>query len=83
MRAQILIVAGIMKMSSVKFLIADAVTALVTITPMGGIGYFAANRIQVVKENMAKIEYVVIIVFAMSLASWIAFRYFKTREKLN
>ena len=83
LRAQIFIVAGIMKMSSIKFLIADAVTALVTITLMGGIGYFAGNHIQVVKENMAKIEYVVIIVFAMSLASWIAFRYFKTREKLN
>ena len=83
LRAQIFIVAGIMKMSSIKFLIADAVTALVTITLMGGIGYFAGNYIQVVKENMAKIEYVVIIVFAMSLASWIAFRYFKTREKLN
>ena len=83
LRAQIFIVAGIMKMSSIKFLIADAVTALVTITLMGGIGYFAGNRIQVVKENMARIEYVVIIVFAMSLASWIAFRYFKTREKLN
>ncbi len=83
LRAQIFIVSGIMKMSSIKFLIADAVTALVTITLMGGIGYFAGNRIQVVKENMAKIEYVVIIVFAMSLASWIAFRYFKTREKLN
>jgi len=83
LRAQIFIVAGIMKMSSIKFLIADAVTALVTITLMGGIGYFAGNRIQVVKENMARIEYVVIIVFAMSLASWIDFRYFKTREKLN
>jgi membrane protein DedA with SNARE-associated domain len=83
LRAQIFIVAGIMKMSSIKFLIADAVTALVTITLMGGIGYVAGNRIQVVKENMARIEYVVIIVFAMSLASWIAFRYFKTREKLN
>jgi membrane protein DedA with SNARE-associated domain len=80
LRAQIFIVAGIMKMSSIKFLIADAVTALVTITLMGGIGYFAGNRIQKVKENMAEIEYVVIIVFAMLLASWIAFRYFKTRK---
>ena len=83
LRAQIFIVAGIMKMSSVKFLIADAATALVTIGLMGGIGYFAGNRIQVVEEDMAKIEYIVIIVFAMLLASWITFRYFKTREKLN
>jgi membrane protein DedA with SNARE-associated domain len=83
LRAQIFIVAGIMKMSSIKFLIADAVTGLVTIALMGGIGYFAGNRIRVVEENMAKIEYVVIIVSAMFLASWIALRYFKAREKLN
>jgi membrane protein DedA with SNARE-associated domain len=83
LRAQIFIVAGIMKMSSIKFLIADAATALVTITLIGGIGYLGGNRIQVFKENMIKIEYIVIIVFAMLLAGWIAFRYFKTREKLN
>jgi membrane protein DedA with SNARE-associated domain len=83
LRAQILIVAGIMKMSSIKFLIADAGTGLVTITLMGGIGYFAGNRIPVVEANMEKIGYVVMIVFAMSLASWIAFRYFKTRGKLK
>jgi membrane protein DedA with SNARE-associated domain len=83
LRAQIFIVAGIMKMSSIKFLIADAVTALVTITLMGGIGYFAGNRIEIVKENMARIGYTVIFVFAMFLGSWIAFRYFKTRGKLN
>jgi membrane protein DedA with SNARE-associated domain len=83
LRAQIFIAAGIMKMSSVKFLIADATTALVTITLMGGIGYFAGNRIQVVKENMAKIEYIFIFVFVMLLAGWIAFRYFKTRENVN
>ena len=83
LRAQIFIVAGMMKMSPIKFLIADAVTALVTITLMGGIGYFAGNRIQVVKENMARIEYAVIVVLAMCLASWIAFRHLKTRGKLS
>ena len=83
LRAQIFIVAGIMKMSSIKFLITDAATALVTIGLMGGIGYFAGNRIQVVKENMGRIESIVIIVFAMLLASWIAFRFFKTRGKLS
>jgi len=70
-------------MSSIKFLIADAVTALVTITLMGGIGYFAGNRIEIVKENMARVEYTVIFVIAMFLGSWIAFRYFKTRGKLD
>lgn len=79
LRAQIFIVAGIMKMSSIKFLIADAVTALVTITLMGGIGYFAGNRIEIVKENMARVEYTLIFVSALFLGSWIAFRYFKTR----
>ena len=83
LRAQIFIVAGIMKMSSIKFLITDAATALITIGLMGGIGYFAGNRIQAIKENLGRIESIVIIVFAMLLASWIAFRFFKTKEKLS
>ena len=81
LRAQIFIVAGIMKMSSIKFLIADAATALVTITLMGGIGYWGGNHIQVVKEDMAKIEYIVVAIFVLLLASWIVFRYLKTTGK--
>ncbi len=83
LRAQIFIVAGIMKMSSIKFLVADAATALVTIALMGGIGYFAGNRIQVVKGNMAKIESIVIIIFLTLLASWVAFGYLRRREKAD
>jgi membrane protein DedA with SNARE-associated domain len=83
LRAQIFIVAGIMKMSSIKFLISDAAAALVTIVLMGGIGYLGGNRIKVFKENIAKIEHIVIIVFAMLLASWTTLRYFKTRERLK
>ena len=83
LRAQIFIVAGIMKMSSIKFLMADAATALVTVALMGSIGYFGGTWIQVFKENMAKIEYIVIIVFAIFLVGWLAFKYFKTAENLK
>ena len=39
LRAQIFLVAGVMRMPTIKFLVADATTALLTIAFMGGIGY--------------------------------------------
>ena len=39
LRAQIFLVAGVMKMHPIKFLVADGITALFTIAIMGGIGY--------------------------------------------
>ena len=39
LRAQIFLVAGVMRMPGIKFLMADATTALLTIALMGGIGY--------------------------------------------
>ena len=83
LRAQIFIVAGIMKMSSIKFLIADAATALLTIAIMGGIGYFGGNRLGVLEKDAAIIGYIVVAVFATLLAGWIGFRYFKTRRNLK
>jgi len=50
---------------------------------MGGIGYFGGNCLQVFKENVAKIEYVVITAFAILFAGWIVFKHFKTRGNLK
>jgi len=45
LRAQIFLVAGVMRMSAIKFFVTDAITALLTIAFMGGIGYAGGNRI--------------------------------------
>jgi membrane protein DedA with SNARE-associated domain len=64
-------------MSPVKFLIADAATALFTIALMGGIGYAGGNSIQILKKDVTRIEHIAMVIFAILLAGWFVFKYFK------
>jgi membrane protein DedA with SNARE-associated domain len=50
-------VAGIIKMRLVKLLLADAVSALVTISKMVGIGYAGGNSLEVLRKDMKRIEH--------------------------
>jgi membrane protein DedA with SNARE-associated domain len=80
LRAQIFLVAGVMRMHPIKFLLADAFTSLFTIALMGGLGYAGGNSIQVLRKDLTRIEHIAIIIFIALLVSWIFFRYFKVRK---
>jgi len=83
LRAQIFLMAGVMRMPAVKFLIADATTALFTIAFMGGIGYAGGNSIQLLQKDMKRIEHIGIVVFAILLAGWIFCKYFQNKKNLK
>jgi membrane protein DedA with SNARE-associated domain len=83
LRAQIFLVAGVMRMSAIKFLIADAATALLTIALMGGIGYAGGNSIQILKKDLTKVEHVAVVVLMISIAGWFVFKYFKDKKKVE
>ena len=83
LRAQIFLVAGVMRMSVVKFLVADAATALLTIALMGGIGYVGGNSIQILKKDLTRIEHIAIIVLVILFACWIIYVYFKGSKKFE
>jgi membrane protein DedA with SNARE-associated domain len=83
LRAQIFLVAGVMRMSAIKFLIADATTALLTIALMGGIGYVGGNSIQILKKGLTRIEHIAIIVLVVLFACWIIYVYFKGNKKFE
>ena len=83
LRAQIFLVAGVMRMHPIKFLIADATTALFTIALMGGIGYVGGNSIQVLKRDLTRIEHIAIVTLVMSLTIWIVFRHIKMKRKFR
>ena len=83
LRAQIFLVAGVMRMSPVKFLVADAVTAILTIALMGGIGYMGGNSIQILKKDLTRIEHIAIIVLVVLFACWIIYVYFKGNKKFE
>ena len=80
LRAQIFLVAGIMRMSGIKFFIADAISALLTITLWGGIGYVGGNSIQTLREDLSRIEHIAIVCLVVVLVSGIVLKYFRNRR---
>jgi membrane protein DedA with SNARE-associated domain len=83
LRAQIFLVAGVMRMSAIKFLITDAATVLFTIALMGGIGYAGGNSIQILKKDLTRAEHVAVVVIVILIAGWFVFKYFKDEKKVQ
>ncbi len=81
LRAQIFLVAGVMKMSAIKFLMADGIAAFFTIALWGGIGYLGGNSLQVLKKGVTRIEHVGVVVLVLLLFGGIIFRYFRSNRK--
>jgi membrane protein DedA with SNARE-associated domain len=79
-RAQIFLAAGVMKMSALKFLMADAASAILTITLMVGIGFLGGNSIQILQKDVKRIEYIGILILVILLTGWIVYKYFKTKK---
>jgi membrane-associated protein len=83
LRAQIFLVAGVMKISWQKFLIVDATSALLTITWWGGVGYWGGNSVQALRRDITNIEQIAMIILAISVGSALLFRYFKKRRNAS
>ena len=80
LRAQIFLVAGVMRMSAIKFLLADGATSLFTIALMAGIGYAGGNSVEILKKNVKRIEHIAVLIFAVLFTAWIVYKYFKTKK---
>ena len=83
LRAQIFLVAGVLKMPAIKFLTADAATSLLTIAFMGGIGYIGGNSVQILKKDLTRIEHIAIVVLMVLVAGWIGYKHFKGTKKFE
>jgi membrane protein DedA with SNARE-associated domain len=83
LRAQIFVVAGVMRMAPAKFLVADAISALFTIGLWGGAGYLGGNSLQVLRKDMTRIEHIGIIVLVVLFVCWIVYVYFKGNKKFE
>jgi len=80
-RAQIFLVAGVMRMSALKFIMADAASAILTMTLMVGIGFWGGNRVQILQKDLKRIEHIGILILAILLAGWMIYRYLRNRKK--
>jgi len=83
LRAQIFLVAGVMRMPWKKFLIVDGTSALFTITLWGGLGYVGGNRVQALKKDIANIEQIVMVISVILVGSWLLLRYIKKRRNTS
>jgi membrane protein DedA with SNARE-associated domain len=81
LRAQVFLVAGVMRMSAIKFLTTDAMTALLTIALMGGMGYAGGNSAQILRKDLTRIEHIAIVALMISIAVWIVSKYLKGHKK--
>ena len=79
-RAQIFLAAGVMRMSTLKFIMADAASAILTITLMVGIGFLGGNSIEVLQKDVKRIEHIGILVLAILFTGWMIYKYFRNRK---
>lgn len=79
-RAQIFLVAGVMRMPARKFLLADGLSALITMAIMIGIGYFGGSQIPILREDMARMNRVIMFALVLIFLGWYLFRYFRRKN---
>ena len=83
LRAQLFLVAGVMRIPAIKFLIVDAVSALVTIGIWGGIGYWGGNSIPVWVKDLKRIEHIGGLVLIALLVCGAGFWYLRMNRKFK
>jgi membrane protein DedA with SNARE-associated domain len=79
-RAQIFLAAGVMRMSTLKFIMADAASAILTMTLMVGIGFLGGNSIQILQKDVKRIEHIGILILAVLFTGWVIYKYFRNRK---
>ncbi len=81
LRAQLFVVAGIMRMPKMKFLLVDGISALFTIGIWGGIGYWGGSSIPHLVKGAKAAEYAGGIIMAALIAGGGLYWYFRIRNR--
>ena len=80
LRAQIFLAAGVVRMSPLKFLLADGLSAMVTMILMMGIGYVGGNSVQVLQKDISRVEHFAFLAFVLLVVTWVIVRFLKSRR---
>jgi len=78
LRAQLFLVAGVMKMPVLKFVLADAISLSLTVAVMVGAGYVGGNSLQILKKDISRVEHVLIFLAVIVLGIVLLLRYFRS-----
>jgi membrane protein DedA with SNARE-associated domain len=79
LRAQVLMATGVMRMPWLKFLMTDAVSACLTMTLWVGIGCWGGSHIPVLREDIIRIQKIILIGLAVITPVAVLFRFYKNR----
>jgi membrane protein DedA with SNARE-associated domain len=82
-RAPIFLISGVMRISRTKFLIADGLSAIITISITLGLGYLGGNSLMILKRDITRVDYILILTLVILVAGWIILRYFRDRARLR
>jgi membrane protein DedA with SNARE-associated domain len=80
-RAPIFLISGVMRIPRSKFLIADGLSAIITISFNLGLGYLGGNSLLVLRKDITRVDYILILALIILVAGWIFLRYFRDRVK--
>ena len=81
LRIQLFLAAGILRMPYGRFLLADALSAIMTMTVMIGIGYAAGSSLQVILKDMRRLEHLAVVVVLTAVTVLLLIRYFRGRKR--
>jgi len=80
-RAQIFLVAGTLHMRRALFLVADAVSAALTMGLWGGMGYVGAANITTLRTHLSRIELFVFLALLATIGGGMLFKHCRKRWK--
>jgi len=81
LRAQLMMVSGVMRMPPLKFFIVDAISSLLTIALWGGIGYIGGNSLEIIKKDITRVEHMAILLITLLLTIFLFYKRFSPPKK--
>ena len=81
LRAQIFLVSGVLRMPTLKFLLADGLSSIFTMAVMVGAGYLGGNSLNALRKDISRVEHLGILILVAALAVYLIFRYAKPMKK--
>ena len=78
--SSVFLVAGILRIPSLRFMGLDIVSSFLAIGLLVGTGYFGGKSIKVLETDITRIEHWGILLAVVLLAAYLFFRYFKARR---
>ena len=80
LRVQIFLIAGVLRMSPLKFITADALSSIATIALMVGIGYMGGQSLAVVRKDSSRVEHIAVLAGITFLILYLFVKYFKHKR---